>query len=190
MNIKFTDLYKLVHNKKKIISKIKYLIKNSRFVGGHEVEKFEKNFSKFVGAKYTVSLANGTDALEIAIKSLKLKKNSEVILPVNTWISTAEAVLSNDLKIVFCDIDLKDYSICLQDLKRKITKKTRLIIPVHLYGNATNVYEIKKIIRKKNIKIVEDCAQAHGTRIKGKHVGTLGDVGTFSFSWQEPWSFW
>ena len=181
MNVNFTDLYKLIHNKDKIFLKIKDLIKNSKFVGGHEVEKFEKNFSKFVGSKYTVSLANGTDALEIAIKSLNIKKNSEVILPVNTWISTAEAALSNNLKIVFCDINLDDYSICLKDLKKKISKKTRLIMPVHLYGNPTNVENIKKLIGKRNIKIIEDCAQAHGARIKGKHVGTFGDIGTFSF---------
>ena len=131
--------------------------------------------------KYVVSLANGTDALEIAVNSLNLKKGSEVIVPVNTWISTAEAVLKNNLKIVFCDINLKDYSICLKDLKTKINKKTRLIIPVHLYGNPSNLPLIKKLIKKKNINIIEDCAQAHGTRINGRHVGTFGDAGTFSF---------
>ncbi len=181
MKVKFTDLYKIIHDKKKILSKIKQLIKNSKFVGGYEVENFERNFSKFTGSKYTVSLANGTDALEIAIKSLNIKKNSEVILPVNTWISTAEAILSNGLKIVFCDVNLDDYSICLKDLKRKINKKTKLIMPVHLYGNPTNIPNIKKIIGKRNIKIVEDCAQAHGSKIIGKHVGTFGDIGTFSF---------
>ena len=181
MNVNFTDLYKLIHNKDKIFLKIKDLIKNSKFVGGHEVEKFEKNFSKFVGSKYTVSLANGTDALEIAIKSLNIKKNSEVILPVNTWISTAEAVLSNNLKIVFCDINLDDYSICLKDLKKKISKKTKLIMPVHLYGNPTNVENIKKLIGKRNIKIIEDCAHSLGTKYRKKHVGNFGVSGCFSF---------
>ena len=181
MKVKFTDLYKIIYDKKKILFKIKELIKNSKFVGGHEVENFEKNFSKFIGSKYTVSLANGTDALEIAVKSLNIKKNSEVILPVNTWISTAEAILSNNLKIIFCDVNLDDYSICLKDLKKKINNKTRLIMPVHLYGNPTNIQNIKKIIGKRNIKIVEDCAQAHGAKISNKHVGTFGDIGTFSF---------
>ncbi len=119
MRIKFTNLYKLIPEKKNIFFKINSLIKKSQFVGGKEVKKFEKSFSNYVGAKYCVSLGNGTDALEIAVNSLNLKKGSEVILPVNTWISTAEAVLSNNLKIVFCDVNLDDYSICLKDLKKK-----------------------------------------------------------------------
>ena len=181
MKVKFTNLYKLVPNKKKIFYTINNLIKNSKFIGGKEVSNFEKNFAKYVGSKYSVSLGNGTDALEIAVKSLNLKKNSEVIIPVNTWISTAEAVLNNNLKVVFCDINLDDYSMCLQDLNRKINNKTKLIMPVHLYGYPTDVNRIKKIIGKKNIKIIEDCAQAHGTKIKNRHVGTFGDIGTFSF---------
>tara|TARA_B100000674_G_C37891654_1_gene939290 strand:+ start:338 stop:1432 length:1095 start_codon:yes stop_codon:yes gene_type:complete len=181
MKVKFTDLYKLIFKKKEIFSKTKYLIKNSKFSGGDEVLKFEKNFKKFTGSKFCVSVGNGTDALEIAIKSLNLKKNSEIIVPVNTWIATAEAVVSNGYKVKFCDVNLNDYSICLKDLKNKITKKTSAIIAVHLYGIATNILEIKKIIKKKNIKIIEDCAQAHGTRLNKSHVGKLGDVGTFSF---------
>ena len=85
-----------------------------------------------MNTKYCISVGNGTDALEIAIKSLSLKKNSEIIVPVNTWISTAEAVITNGYKVVFCDVNLDDYSICLKDLKKKISKKTSAIIPVHL----------------------------------------------------------
>jgi dTDP-4-amino-4,6-dideoxygalactose transaminase len=118
---------------------------------------------------------------------LNIKKGSEVILPVNTWISTAEAVLSNDLKVIFCDVNLDDYSICLDDLNKKINKNTKLIMPVHLFGNPTNIANIKKIIRNRDIKIIEDCAQAHGTRIKGKHVGTFGHIGTFSFFPGKNW---
>ena len=181
MKVKFTDLYKLIRNKKTIFNKINGLIKNSKFVGGEEITNFEKNFSNFVGSRYCVALGNGTDALEIAIQSLNIKKGSEVILPVNTWISTAEAVITNGLKIVFCDINLNDYSICLDDLKKKINKKTKLIMPVHLYGNPSDLPKIKKIVQKKKISIIEDCAQAHGAKIYNKHVGTFGDVGTFSF---------
>lgn len=181
MKIKFTDLYKLVHNKQKIFKKINSLIKNNQFVGGKEVNLFEKEFSSYTGSKYCVTLANGTDALILAIKALNIKKNSEVIVPVNTWISTAEAVVACGLKVVFCDIKLDDYSICINDLKKKISNKTRLIIPVHLYGNPADIPELKKIIKNMNIKIIEDCAQAHGSKISVRHVGTFGDIGAFSF---------
>ena len=181
MKINFTNLYKLTPEKNKIFKKINYLIKKNQFIGGEEVVKFETEFSKFTRSKYCVSVANGTDALILAIKALKLKNGSEVIVPVNTWIATAEAVLASGLNLIFCDVDLNDYSMDLNDLKKKITPKTKLIVPVHLYGNPTNVTKIKKIINKKNIKIVEDCAQAHGSRIKKRHVGTFGDIGTYSF---------
>ena len=181
MKVKFTDLYKLAPSKKKIISKLSYLIKNAKFIGGEEVKNFEKKFSEYTEAKYCISVGNGTDALEIAIKSLNLKKGSEIIVPVNTWISTAEAVVSNGLKLVFCDINLNDYSICINDLKKKINSKTRSIIAVHLYGNPADMMGIKKLIKNKNIKLIEDCAQAHGSKLNKKHVGTFGDIGTFSF---------
>ena len=181
MKVKFTNLYKLIPDKKKIYSRFSYLIKNSSFIGGNEINKFEKNFAKFTRSKYCITVGNGTDALEIAVKSLNLKKGSEIIVPVNTWISTAEAVVNNGYKLVFCDIDLKDYSVSLKDLSKKINSKTSAVIIVHLYGNPSDMPKIKKIIKKKNIKIIEDCAQAHGSRINNKHVGTFGDIGTFSF---------
>ena len=181
MKVKFTNLYKLIPEKKKVFKKINLLIKNSNFIGGNEVKKFEKNFANFTGSKYCISLGNGTDALEIAVKSLNLKKGSEIIVPANTWISTAEAVVNNGYKLVFCDIDLDDYTICLKDLRKRINSKTSAIIAVHLYGNPTDMFRIKKIIKNKNIKLIEDSAQAHGSKINKKHVGTFGDIGTFSF---------
>ena len=178
MKVKFTNLYKLISDKPKIIKKINYLIKNSKFVVGREVEDFEKNFSNFVKAKYCVSVANGTDALEIAIASLNLKENTEIILPVNTWISTAEAIVSNGLKPIFCDVNLSDYSICTEDLKKLIKKLEQLSL--YISRKSFKPKEIKKIL-KKNIKIIEDCAQAHGSKIGKNHVGMFGDIGTFSF---------
>ena len=179
--MKFLNLYSNISNLNTSINNIKKLLKKNQIIGGPEVEKFEYNFSKYVNSKYCISVANGTDALEIAIESLKLPVDSEVIIPVNTWISAAEAVVRNNLKIVFCDINLLDYSIDLNDLKKKINRKTKLIIPVHLYGVPSNMNEIIKLSKKYNIKIIEDCAQAHGSYIKNKHVGTFGDLGTFSF---------
>tara|TARA_Y100000591_G_scaffold279831_1_gene258541 strand:- start:6737 stop:7825 length:1089 start_codon:yes stop_codon:yes gene_type:complete len=181
MKVKFTNLYKLAPNKKKIFSRIKNLIANSNFIGGPEVINFENSFKKYTGSKFCITVANGTDALEIAVNSLNLKKGGEIIVPVNTWISTAEAVVNNGYKLVFCDISLDDYTIDLEDLKKKINKNTSAIIVVHLYGNPVRMNKIKQIIKNKNIKIIEDCAQAHGSKIKNKHVGTFGDIGTFSF---------
>ena len=89
--------------------------------------------------------------------------------------------MSNGHKVVFCDVNLDDYTLCVNDLKKKINKKTKAIIAVHLYGNPSKMNEIKAIIKNKNIKIIEDCAQAHGSKINGKHVGNFGDFGTFSF---------
>jgi len=181
MYVKFSNLYKANSDHKKINFKITELIKKNQFIGGEEVDKFEYEFAKFVGSKYCVSLANGTDALEIAIESLNLKKGSEIIVPVNTWISTAECVNRTGHKLVFCDIDLHDYCINLDDLVNKISKKTKVIIPVHLYGYSSKITEIKKISKKYKLKVIEDCAQAHGTLHNGQHVGTFGDIGAFSF---------
>ncbi|MDA8570158.1 DegT/DnrJ/EryC1/StrS family aminotransferase [Candidatus Pelagibacter sp.] len=186
MKIKFTDLYKANKFKAKnihktIIGGISNLIKKNSFVGGKEVLTFEKNFAKFTNSKYCVGVGNGTDALEIAIESLNLKKDSEVIVPTNTWISTAEAVTRNGLRVVFCDISLKDYTIDIDDLKKKISNKTSAIMVVHLFGYPANLKKIKKIAKKRKIKIIEDCAQAHGSKVENQHVGTFGDIGTFSF---------
>jgi dTDP-4-amino-4,6-dideoxygalactose transaminase len=181
MNVDFTNLYKLIPNKKLLFYKINNLLKNNQLIGGKEINNFQNEFSRFVNSKYTIAVANGTDALEIAIKSLELKKNSEIIVPVNTWISTAAAVVSNGFKLILCDVNLNDYTICLSDLKKKINKNTSCVIAVHLYGNPADMILIKRTLGKRNIKIIEDCAQAQGSLINGRHVGTFGDVGTFSF---------
>ena len=108
------------------MKKDKFFNQNNKFVGGEEVVKFESEFAKFTGAKYCVSLGTGTDVLYLAVKSFKFKKGSEVIVPSNTWISTAESVFGQNLKVIFCDVNLDDYSICIKDLKDKISSKTSL----------------------------------------------------------------
>tara|TARA_B100000767_G_scaffold268136_2_gene287934 strand:+ start:10709 stop:11812 length:1104 start_codon:yes stop_codon:yes gene_type:complete len=181
MKVSFHNIYKGIPNKQKIESDIINLIRKNKFIGGDVVKKFEKNFAIFTKSKFCISVGNGTDALEISLEALGIKKNSEVIVPANTWIATANAVARADMKVVFCDVNLDDYSICIDDLKKKITKKTKAIIPVHLYGHPADMMEIKKLAKAKNIKIIEDCAQAHGTKLFKKHVGNFGNIGTFSF---------
>lgn len=180
--INFSDVqhqHKIIN--KRLVSKFKDILKTNQFVGGRNLDIFEKNFASSINVKFCLGVANGTDALEIAVEALNLKKGSEVIVPVNTWISTAEAVTRNNLKLVFVDIDKNNNLICIDDFKKKITKKTKLVIPVHLYGNLCNMIEIKKICKKNNIKIIEDCAQSYIARKGSKYAGSFGDLATFSF---------
>ena len=181
MTIKFLDLKKQIKDiEKKIINSFKKNLKKTAYIGGEDLLTFEKNYSKYLNVKYCLGVANGTDALEIAIKSLNLKKNSEIIVPANTWISTAEAVVSNGFALKFVDVD-ETHNICINDLKKKISKKTSAIIVVHLYGNPAKLNEIKKVISNRSIKIIEDCAQSHGAELNGKKTSSFGDISTYSF---------
>lgn len=156
------------------------VIRSGRWLQGSAIERFSHVYSKYLDVSYVVPVANGTDALEIAIKSLNLKKNSEIIVPANTWISTAEAVVSNGFALKFVDVD-ETHNICVNDLKKKVSKKTSAIIIVHLYGNPAKLNEIKKVVSKYKMKIVEDCAQSHGSELNGKKTSSFGDISTFSF---------
>lgn len=181
MRLKFLDLYYQKKTlEKKIINSFQKNLKNSSFIGGKGVKKFEDNFAKFLKIKYCLGVANGTDALEIAIKVLKLKKNSEILVQANTWISSAQSALSNNFKLKFLDCD-ETHNICLTDLKKKLSNKVSAIIVTHLYGNPSNIIKIKKLCKKYKTKIIEDCAQAHGAIINKKKVSTFGDISTFSF---------
>ncbi len=180
--IKFSNLnHQIKDIKKKIFKSIFSSIYKSTFIGGKNILKFENNFKKIHDSRYCLGVANGTDALEIAIEALNLKKNSEVLVPVNTWISTAEAVVRNNLKVKFVDVDKDTYLISVEDIKKKINKNTSAIIPVHLYGQPCDMDQIKKISNKYKLKIIEDCAQAHLAEYKSKKVGTFGDISCFSF---------
>lgn len=181
MNLKFLDLKNQTKEiEKKIFNSLKKNITKSIFIGGNDLDAFENEFARFLKIKFCLGVANGSDALEIAIKALELKKNSEILVPANTWISTAEAVLTNNLKLRFVDVD-DTHNICIKDLKKKINKNTGAVIIVHLYGNPANIDEVLELKKKFNFKIIEDCAQAHGAVYKGKKVSTFGDIGTFSF---------
>ena len=185
--IKFLDLYKqdkLLHNS--ILKKIKKLIKKGDFILGKEVSLFENNFKKFCGSNYAISCANGTDALTLALKALDLPKNSEVLIPAMTYCSTAFSVFNAGLRPKLVDTEFLKPTICLKDLKKKISKKTKVILPVHLYGSTANLTGIKKLIGKKKIFLIDDCAQAHGAyddSIKSKlkkKIGSTTDISCFS----------
>ena len=185
--IKFLDIFKQdqkLHNS--IIEDIKKLFKTGDFILGKEVLKFENNFKTFTQSKYAISCGNGTDALTIALKSLNLPSNSEVIIPAMTYCSTAFAVINAGFKPILVDTEFLKPTIDLIELKNKITNKTKVILPVHLYGSVANLTGIKKIIRKKNIFLIDDCAQAHGSlddsmnTKKKKKIGSTTDISCFS----------
>ena len=185
--IKFLDLYKQDKNlHKSIIKDINKLFKKNDFILGREVINFENNFAKFCKSKYAISCANGTDALTIALKSLNLPDQSEVIIPAMTYCSTAFAVINANLKPVIVDTEYLEPTINLNDLKAKITKKTKVILPVHLYGSVANLNGIKKLIKNKKIFLIDDCAQAHGAfddslNKSNKKIGSTSDISCFSF---------
>ena len=182
MTIKFLDLnyqYNLI--KDEIDLAIKEVISNTAFIGGKYVKQFEDDFSDYVQATHCVGVANGTDALEIAIEALNLPKESEIIVPANSFISSAEAVTRSGHKVVFCDCDPKNYTISIPSLRSKITRKTKAVMAVHLYGHPCDMDMLKQIAKEHDLKIIEDCAQAHGAEYKGVRVGAIGDVGAFSF---------
>lgn len=164
---------------KKIFIELKKNFENNDFILGKNVYLFEKNFANFSNKKYAVGVSSGTDALFLALKSLSLKKNDEVILPAHTFIATALSVIYSGYKIKLCDVDPKTWLLDLKKLKKVITRNTKVIIPVHLYGHGVNIQKIKKIIGKKKIKIIEDASQAHGLNLFTKKV-FKGDMSIFS----------
>jgi len=148
---------------------------------GPEVKSFEKKFSKKIKQKYSVAVSNGTAALEIAIRSLNLKKNDEVIIPNFTIISNALAVIKQNAKPVLVDCDMKTWNIKLEDLKKNITKKTKAIIVTHVYSYSNDMDKIMKICKKNKIFLIEDAAEVIGLKYKNKYCGSFGDISTFSF---------
>ena len=160
---------------------LKKIIFSGKFVSGDNVKKFEKEYAKFIGTKYAVAVNSGTAALHASLASLDLKKNDEVIVPSISFVSSATAILHQGCIPIFCDVDIENYCMCPESLERNITKKTKAIIPVHFAGSACNMKAIIKIAKKYNLKIIEDCAQAHGTKYNGKIVGSFGNISCFSF---------
>ena len=160
---------------------ISIVIQDSAYIGGQNVSTFERGFADFLGIKHCIGCANGTDSIEILLKSFGISKGDEVIVPAISWISTSEAVSSVGAIPVFVDIDIDFYTIDLNQIESKITSKTKAIIPVHLYGQPVDMIKLMEIAKKHSLIVIEDCAQAHGTELNGKLIGTFGDAASFSF---------
>lgn len=153
----------------------------SWYIEGEEDEAFEKAFAEYCDRKYCVGTGNGLDALFLALKALGIKDGDEVIVPSNTYIATALAVTYVGATPVFVEPDIRTFNIDATLIESAITEKTRAIMPVHLYGQTCDMDPIMEIAHKYNLYVVEDCAQAHGAKYKGKVIGSFGDVAGFSF---------
>jgi len=182
MNIPLVDLKSQYKSIKEEIDNIIFeVIDSTAFIGGKYIKEFESAFAAFCNVKYCVGVGNGTDALFIALKTLGIGNGHEVITTANSFIATSEAITMTGAKVVFVDINPLTYNIDVEKIEEKITKNTKSIIPIHLYGQPADMDPVITLSKKYNLKIVEDAAQAHGAEYKGRKVGTLGNIACFSF---------
>ena len=180
--IPFVDLqiqYPLI--KAEIEEKFSRIIESARFVSGQHVREFEECFAAYVGCKHCIATVNGTVALQLSLMLLDIGPGDEVIVPVNSFIATAEAVSLAGATPIFVDINEETYHLDLEDVARKISRKTRAIVPVHLYGHCVGMDPILKLAKANNLVVIEDAAQAHGAKYKGRHAGSFGRCAAFSF---------
>lgn len=181
--IPFLDLKReLISIRKKIENKINEIIfEKTNFILGNELEVFENNFSKYMDVKHCIGVANGTDAIEIAVNCLNLNSDDEIITQANTYVATCFGVTSNKIKLKLVDIDEETYQMNLDELEKKITSKTKVIIVVHLTGSCCNMDKLMEIVNKYDLILIEDCAQSHGACFHGKKLGSYGLISTHSF---------
>jgi len=182
MEVPFLDLKKQYQSiKDEVNVSIQQVMDSGRFALGENVKSFEKEFASFCGAEYAVGVANGTDALHLALLACGIGKGDEVITAPDTFIATTEAISQTGARIVFVDVNLSTYNIDVSQIEKAINKKTKAILPVHLFGQPADMNPIVKIARKYNLKVIEDACQAHGAEYKSKKAGSIGDAGCFSF---------
>lgn len=182
MKVPFVDLKSQYRDLAvEIQSAISLVLEKTAFIRGEFVERFETDFASYCKLKHCLGVGNGTDALVIALKAVGIGPGDEVIVPANSFVATSEAVTNAGGRIVFADVDPQRYTIDVLDIRRKITPKTKAIIPVHLYGQPADMAAIRCLADEYSLKIVQDCAQAHGATENGKTLGEYGDVLCFSF---------
>lgn len=167
--------------KKEVDQAIAAVIESTQFVRGKAVAQFEKAFAGYCNVSHAVGVANGTDALMLALRAVGVGEGDEVITTPFTFTATTEAIHWVGAKVVFVDIDPENYTIDIGQLEHKITERTRAIMPVHLYGHPADMDAILEVVKKHDLKVIEDAAQAHGARYKGKRVGSFGHAACFSF---------
>lgn len=156
-------------------------LRSGWLVQGKKVREFEDKWSEFTGAKHSVAVTSCTSALHLSLQAVGFQAGDEAIVPAFTWISTANVVEHLGGRVVFCDIDLKSFNIDIEQLANKITPKTKAILPVHLFGLSADMSPIMELAKRHNLHVIEDAACGFGSRYDGRHVGTFGDTGCFSF---------
>lgn len=182
MNINFVDLkkqYKSIKNE--VDSAIQNVLDRTDFILGEDVTLFEKEYAKYCGVKYCIGVSSGCDALMLSLKALGVQEGDEVITVANTFIASALTISMVGAIPVLVDMDLDTFNIDVNQIEAKITKKTKAILPVHLYGQPVDMDSIMKIAKKHNLFVIEDACQAHGAKYIGQRAGSIGDVSAFSF---------
>ena len=167
--------------KPEMLPAIESVLERAAFILPQDVRAFEQRFADFTGSPHVVNCANGSDALEMALMALGIGPGDEVLVPAHTWLTTATAATHLGAEPVFVDSHPDFYTLDLADAARKITPRTRAIMPVHIFGQAAPMDDVLAFARAHGLKVVEDCAQATGTLYRDRHVGTWGDIGCFSF---------
>lgn len=182
MTVPFVDLKAQYDSiKAEIDTAISSVINETAFVSGPFVKRFEEAFASYCGVKHCVGVANGTDAIAIALRALGVGPGDEVITVANTFVATSEAIRMAGAQVVFVDIDPVTYTIDTNRIAEKITPNTKAIVPVHLYGQPADMDPILALARKHNLSVVGDAAQAHGAQYKGQPIASLADISCFSF---------
>jgi len=182
LGVPFVDL-KLQYSsiREQILDAVSRVLDSGHFIGGEYVERFEEQFARFTSARHAIGVSSGTAALELALKAFVIGPGDEVIVPANSFFATAEAVSNVGAAPVFADVDAATFHLDIADVERRISTKTRAVIPVHLYGRAMDLTRLEDLCSHHNLKIIEDAAQAHGTAINGAKVGSSGRLTCFSF---------
>ncbi len=163
------------------IAAVREVLLSGKYVSGEKVQAFEEAFAEYIGVRYAVAVNSGTAALHIALEALGVGEGDEVIVPPLTFFATVSSVLYHRAIPVFADIDLDDLCLSPEAVEQTVTKRTKAIVPVHLFGAAAKMDEILDLGHKRKIPVLEDCAQAHGSEYSGKRVGGFGAAGAFSF---------
>jgi len=164
-----------------VAARIEAVVRSGQYILGPEVEAFEAEFASFVGTRHCVGVANGTDALTIALRALGVGAGDEVVVPALTFYASAEAIVNAGARPVFCDVDESTFTVTAASVEPAIGPRTKAILPVHLYGNPAPMAELSELAASRGLRLLEDAAQAAGARLDGTPAGALGDAATFSF---------